>query len=513
MSDSTNDYSYFPQASEENSALTQEERTTNADLLTVEEEEAAACDDDTNETNSKTTTPDTDSTDVDEPDEKPITVANVEDELRVFFHAVGYDDLVKLLEARETILGDAELKAQIDTAGSYENLLAQAINDYSAEAYRVLTAINAIENKSLFDSKLIRNGKTVLTSFLTPKRPSGNGKLVTGREARIEFAIRAGEAARLPLLNSGFTLDLEAVTPADLNIFFNRAHDEINKYGRQFGANFFFFNDLLIKEAVIDLILGQVLNSSLNNWNKPNILLRNIKLNDLKVILNALAALMHQDGFNFTHICPNPSGECTHKEETLIDITKLFRHDYSKMSDFNIEQIMERNVTHEKVQAYQDALLCTKSNFRIGKFGFELKNPSLFEYLEFGRKFNADLTKGTFGDVTIDPHQALVYSLYKIYTPYIQSLSIYDRDGNVDVVTQDLDTIAHRLSVLQKDDRDGEFIKKMDAYIASSEITHICYPAVACPECNYLPTAGGGYYTVDPESSFFTESLKKLTQR
>jgi hypothetical protein len=443
-------------------------------------------------------------------DTPPAEVKEVETKLRVFFQQVSLDSLMLSMTKRLEILGKEEYDARVETPGSYENILQLAFDDYSVEAQRILDSISRIDDKSLFDNKFLRDGKVFLSALRKPRRPHGGGKMLTGKEARVEFAIKAGEVKRVQLYNSGFYVDIEAATLDALNLFFTRAHDATNAYGREFGANFFYYNDLLIKESMIELITPLFLGSSLKHWNRGNTLLKHIKLNDLKVILTALASLMFPDGFEFTHYCTNPTGECTHHEDMLIDITKLIRHNYMKLSSDNIEHMASgTDLNQEQVAAYQESLGFSKK-IRHGIYEFELRVPSIADYLEYGKQFNGELLKSNFADNTVDVYQSLAYSYYKVYTPFIKSATIYAADGTKDNTTEDQETITWCLSRLQKSDLERKFVEDMTAYIASTEITHICYPAIPCPKCGHAPE--GGYFTVDPESSFFTQSLKKLTQ-
>jgi hypothetical protein len=70
--------------------------------------------------------------------------------------------------------------------------------------------------------------------------------------------------------------------------------------------------------------------------------------------------------------------------------------------------------------------------------------------------------------------------------------------------------IADQLSHIQTEDPDKEVMKLIDGFVARSEISHICYPAFACPSCGYMPP--GGYYAVDPEHTFFIISLMRLNR-
>lgn len=439
---------------------------------------------------------------------KTAPVKEIDTKIRIFLQQVGLEVMVKALEDRSIFLGETEFKARLETPESYENILASAINDYSNESARVLKSIAQIEDLSLFLPKLVKDGKTILSSTLSPRRPSSNGKSLSGQEARIEFAIKTGQAKRVILYNSGFTVDIESPNLTALNNFFTKAFDSTNAYGREFGANFFYFNNLLIKEALIEFLMPLILSCSLKNWNRGDTFIRNLKLTDLRTILNTIASLMYPDGFAFTHICSNP--KCTNHEELLIDISSLFHHNFMLLSNENIDHIKRHDiVSQEQVENYQDSLGFTKS-LRYGNLEFELKVPSMSDYLNYGKKFNADLLKSTFADNSTDVYQFLVFSYYQIYTPYIKTVILYDDKNEKDITSADPDVIAHQLSRLQESDKNQKFIEDINKYVAASEITHICYPAAPCQKCGHLPS-DTGYHVVDPEHTFFTQVLKKLT--
>lgn len=433
------------------------------------------------------------------------------EQLRIFLHDADVETIIKAYEKRLEILGEDEMAARQARPGTYENLLYSAGEQQSVEAVRTLKSLGRIQDLSKLTQNLAgEDGKSILSTFMRARRASGKGKMLTGREARVEFAIKSGRAKRVALYNSGFHIDLENPRLTSLNDFFTRAYVETVQYGREFGASFFFFNDLLIKEAVVDLIIQHCMGSSMSHWNRGNNLSRYITLLDLKVILTTLSSLMFQNGFNFHHVCKNPSGHCTHSEEALIDISKFVLQDYTKLSSEAIEHMKcLENVSIEAVEKYQ-ALVNASKHIRIGNVGIALKVPSLAEYLEYGKKFNAELTKSNFADDGVDIYRSLAYSYYKVYTPFVESLSLYDHNDEIDIVTKDQEVIADELGRLQDSDLERQFIKQIDEYIADTEISKICYPAVPCPSCGYAGEDSHGYYSVDPENTFFTLSLKKL---
>lgn len=456
--------------------------------------------DETNITDSTGETPSTSDDDKKNPSQN--------DNIRIFLESLTRNELLELLDARRKKLGQAAYDTAVTTTGLYEEVLATQINDHSIEAERAYETIGALKDKTHFSQKFVVDGKTILGTPV-PQKKSGGGATVTGVDAKAAFAIRSGRMKRIPLYNSGFSIDIAQPNLSMLNAFFNRAHDDTNGYGRQFGAYFFYFNALLIKEAIIELISPLILNSTLKDWNRGTTLMRAIKLVDLKLILNSLSALMFPEGYPFTHICLNPNGSCQHQEETIIDINKLAIHDFKKLDNRCIKHIATQGeVTQKSLSEYQANLGFDGREIRFGPWGFTLKVPSLIDYMEYGKIFNGELISNTFVNNPSEIQRAILFSYYRVYTPFVLKMTLYEKDESVDIVTTDREAIADTLANLQENDTNNDLAKAFDMFISDTEISHICYPATPCPSCGYVP--GSGYYTVDPERAFFILSLVKL---
>lgn len=443
----------------------------------------------------------------DEP--KSDTPTEESNKYRIFFEGLAPAAISELVQTRQQVLGDEGFVAAVAVPNSYDAVLIEYLGAHGLDTDRMRDAIDAMADKSKFANKLVINGKTVLGS-MKPKKSSRNGAVISGPDALAAFAIQDGWLKRVALYNSGFSIDIVEPTLVALNTFFTKAHDATNGYGRQFGGLFFYFHDLMIKEALVELILPLIINSTLHNANRNNNLLRSIKLIDLKMILNAIGAMMYPDGFNYTHVCSNPAGTCTHHEETLIDINKLAMYDYSKMSDDCIKHMAQAtNVTPEALTAYHKKLGFDGQEIRFAQYGFVMKVPSLSDHLEYGRQYNGDLLSSVFVSNPDSVMRSVMFSYYQIYAPFVDKLNLYVED-ELDVTTSDKNVITQTLLRLQSEDKDGTLIKDIDDYIARSEIGYVCYPAVPCPLCKHVP--GSGFYTVDPTLAFFIQSLMKLNQ-
>jgi len=428
---------------------------------------------------------------------------------RIFLESLTPGTISDLIQTRQQVLGEEGFAAAVAVPNSYDAILIEYAGAHGLDSDRMRDSIDSISDKSKFANKLVINGKTVLGS-MKPKKSARNGAVISGPDALAAFAIQDGWLKRVALYNSGFSIDIVEPTLVSLNTFFTKAHDATNGYGRQFGGLFFYFHDLMIKEALVELILPLIINSTLHNANRNNNLLRSIKLVDLKMILNTIGAMMYPDGFNYTHVCANPAGTCTHHEETLIDISKLAMYDFSKMSDDCIKHMAQAtDVTPEALTVYHKKLGFDGHEIRFAQYGFVMKVPSLNDHLEYGRQYNADLLSSVFVSNPDSVMRSVMFSYYQIYTPFVDKLNLYV-DDELDVTTSDKTVITQTLLRLQSEDKDGTLIKDIDAFIAKSEIGYVCYPTGPCPMCNYVP--GSGFYTVDPILAFFIQSLMKLNQ-
>ena len=443
--------------------------------------------------------------------ESDITETSTQEfKIRSFLESMDKNAIIELLILRRKILGEEKYDASVETIGSYEDVLSTLLNEHSAEADRVRTAIDKIEDKSQFASKLIRDGKTILGNPV-PNRSSGKGVVLSGSDAKAALAIRTGRMKRIPLYNSGFFIDIVQPDLGMLNNFFNKAQTKTDSYGRKFGVYFYFFHSLMIEEAVVELIQPLIRNSTLKNWNKGETLLRNIKHSDLKLILNALGALMFPEGFNYTHVCSNLDGTCTHYEEKVIDINKLVHHNYRKLTNANIITMQQqKEINQESLDLYQKQLGFDGKEIRHNSWGFTLKVPSIQDHLDYGRMFNGNLLNNTFVDNSSDIDRALLFSFYRVYTPYISKLTLYDENNEVDIITEDKEVIADTLAQLQESDKDSSISTALNSYISDTEISYLGYPSSTCPECGHIPKSG--YDTVDPLHNFFIQSIMKLSK-
>ena len=470
----------------------------------------------TTESVQDTTTPVQEDVKSSEQTEPPESQSAPQFELSLIFQAAPLDVYENILKSRYSLSGDAAFKLAVSQAGSYDNVLYRLAGeggDFSNEAQRASESIANVAKDAVFENKLVRDGKTILGSSHSHLVKHQNGRVVDGRVARAEFARRRDLTKRISLFNSGFSIDLASATNRDLNLCFSSIQEDINTYGREFGAYFYAFNDLFIKQSIVDMIIPLIHYSNFQGWDTGNTLLSTIKIHDFKVIIHSIAARMHPNGYPFKSMCTHMEdgkSVCDHVVSENIDVSKLLRHNFSKLDAEHVAHMASNaELTHASVLKYQNSLGFSKK-IKFDDLELELTVPSIQDYLDFGRQFYADLINSTTGDNTKTIFENLMHSYYRTYTPWVKTLSIIT-DGTVDLVTSDKDTIAEQLDYIQSDDENQIVDSEIRKFISDTEISHIGYPVYKCPACGHVPETTSGYMTVDPVHAFFTMLLKKLT--
>lgn len=442
----------------------------------------------------------------------------------VFFEGYSIETLEDLYVKTALGLGAEVFVEKTKQAGSFENLLTLALYERSAESERALEAVERhvkrMQNpeKNFSDQLRDDEGKLVLTMG-TPQAPAtpGSGpKTVAGEAGRLEFAKRRrGAVRRIPLYNTGFQIVVCAPTPDQLYTLINAMQSDFYTYGRDFGAHFHMYNDLLLKKAVVDMLSprsgGVTIQANFRAWDRGNNLIDQIRLHDLPHILTGLASTMFPDGYRFKHFCDHEG--CTHVEEHLIDVRKLIRHDFAMMPPACIDKMRFNNV--DEANAEQTAeyrrQLHGDTVVRFGDLGFRLQVPSLAGYLAAGDEFIASMLRETQASTKRDVLSAVAYRQNRIFTPWVKEVMYYKADGTVELQTPDPMVISEELMAVQLEDTSGVFDRQMMDFMADSQVSHICYPAFKCPSCGNVPKTRNGFLTVDPIRSFFTMSMLRLT--
>lgn len=439
------------------------------------------------------------------------------------------EDLQKIYDEHLARIGQAAMLSRIGVQGTYEHLLLSAIQDFSSETLRGQAALDDLSTKNLEQFKSVYDevdedtGKKIqIGSSLIGKVPPKAG--LTGAAAVTQMlASRKGKIRRIMLPNSGFSIDTRVPSPDEINTLIQRSRADTEEYGRMFGAHFYMYFDLILKQNIVDLLMSLVTISSLQNWQKPGVLLQYIKLADLSLIMTEIAHLMYPNGYDrFVHLCTRPVDHehpegCSHTISSKISVNHLVRTKFGKLSKEALFYLSKaRNpaitVSAKDVETYQSILGYDGQTIDFADFRFYLKSPSLTNYLEAGQVFNTELLNEISANNTKGIYEAIAFRQIRTFAPYIDRIVSLEDGEETQMVISDALGISMLLDqVVSEDDVEAGFIDKLTKFIGDTQLSAICYPAFTCPACGHTPHTDTGFFAVDPTLLFFTMAYRKLT--
>lgn len=384
---------------------------------------------------------------------------------------------------------------------------------YSREEERRQDALDMSSSGDLAES--YSDGEGVVIKQATPKSKKSNGgpRKITSEDGGFrEFAKITGTVRRIPLPNSGFSVDICAPTKSAIYEFILALNLDMSEYGQTMGAHFYMYHDLYVKQTAWAFIQKTIVGATLHNWDKRNVLEDAISLHDFSTLLWAIASLMYPNGYReFAHLCAS----CGHVEKVHVDIRKLHKTDFTKMPSACIHDLNMKNkflMDREKLEKYHENMNFQKE-IRFENYGIHLSVPSIQQYFTAGDAYNAEIQKA-YGDNLREVENIINHRFNRILTPWVKRISAYGEndDGEEEEFsyTEDISVIGEIMDAIQTEDEEDTVRKSVITFINETQLSHICYPAFECPACGYVPETNTGFLTVDPLRVFFTMSLWRL---
>jgi hypothetical protein len=334
-----------------------------------------------------------------------------------------------------------------------------------------------------------------------------DGKLISGKKAKLLLLIAAKKGKNIFLPNSGFNIVSSNPQLNDLDILYEAIYDNLLNYGYYLGAFAYLFGDIYIKKIFLSLIDKLIVHSNLENYNKNDNFLKMLSFHDYDILLHNMCVSMYKDGYEFIYSCPN----CDYYEKNLIDLNELKYIDFSKIPEKNLKFLANRKVKKsiEDVKKYQRTL-GFDDTVKIEQYELLLKVPNMYDFLMYGESFNEELF-----DVLKDPNkdnfrQYMLFNEFSIYLPWVNMIHVLNDDGSVNFKVRDMDSKKYILNELQLENK-KVVIEEIKKYIEKTKLGHICFRANPCPNCGYLPKTNiNGFIPIDIQHYFFTLSVMRL---
>jgi len=438
------------------------------------------------------------------------------------------DQLAELMSQDEARLGAVELDRLVRTVGSWENLIARNIFEPDAEPLRIQEALASLsdEDRKLLVSK-IRNeeGKIILqTGNIVQPAKAGEVKTVTGSQAQLAFeCLEKGGGYRLPLYNSGFTIDLIVPTGIDIQTMLVNYAAVERELGTANGASYFAYSDVVNKNQILTFLQPLIINSSYSEWRKKGKLWAAIKFPDLAAIIATLAHACYPKGFDgFLVRCTRPAAEdgsmCNHVEELKVNISSMVVTRKAALNRAAIDHMVasmkpDSNFGIGKIVEYQAGLGLEGERISFDSdnttITFTMRIPSVAEHIDAGREFIADIQNEIEGDNNDGRLEQFGLRAIRTFVPWIASVEKTNAAGQA-VKTNDTKQIVRELEKLELRSETNKVYERLNSYINKIQLTYVGYPSTPCSACGYAADTPSGMLTFDPFSAFFTLAFQYL---
>ena len=437
---------------------------------------------------------------------------------------IPQSELTKIVNDRIEQEGGLEFLNHVRESGSNDNLLYFSVDATAGEVTRVRDYFATLGDTVLDPILLDAEGRpTCGTRVVVPPKTKGS-QPVSGTAGIVSIlASRRGNIRRIPLYNSGFSIDIRVPTVDEVSTLIRKCRLDKADYESQMGAPFYMFFDRILKVNFIELLMRLVVFSSCKNWEKEGVLLSAIKLADLNALLASVAGIMYPKGYpNFRHYCTRPVDKehpagCDHVTSIKADIAKLI---HTRFSALNTDAIihMTKSLQSSTVigdaerQQYQEWLGFDGTEIKTSEFTFVLHTPSLAAHLEAAAVFNGELLN----EVRADNAQGIVMALrprdLRLYSQFVKTVKVYDDNGEEVNTSNDQVVISYVLDLCMDDEETRyKLLKEFKAFVNTSQLSYVCYKKFKCASCGYEPPIGSDYFTVDAQTAFFTTALLKST--
>lgn len=436
---------------------------------------------------------------------------------KLMFPEHSLDDMAKFLNAKMSELGQDEFITEGNRIGSQLELIKRMVDAHSNQTEFAKMLMDSIDPDHCGDQYTHDpvsdedTGFTIKNKVLTLDK-SLKGTEVSGKQAKMLILAMNRNVKRVPLYNSGFSITMRAPSMAEINIIYNKLSDNINEYGKIFGAVFYLHSDVTIKEIVWEFIESLIIDSNLVKWDNTNRLRNYVSLLDYNYIILNVVTLMFKGGYDFVHVCTNT--ECDYTETEKIDLSNLQLTNFSKLPLEQLRFISKYTpVKVDDLISYQQAIN-NYTDFTVDKYRIFARVPSIGNHMKSGAQFNQEMFATIYNAKDEDEiNQYLKYNFNRIFSSWIYKIEVLDDDGEVSFKMTDTDSITLALNEIQSIG-EGLLIEKMHDFIKQATITHIGYMAKNCPKCGKAPANAleSGLVTIDPQNAFFTMLVMRLIQ-
>ena len=363
--------------------------------------------------------------------------------------------------------------------------------------------------------------KELRLARITPKIGDGSGpKKLTGATARAAVVSRLKGMFRVQLYNSGFWLDLRPPTLIDIDSWMQAIDTDFKELGRCLGGHAHAVTDVFVKQKFFDILPTMVQRSNFEDYNDPNKLVSNISFHDYDTLLWAMCCMIFKDGIGAGIYCTNP--ECRHVDDHQhIDLKNICFINTAAFPAAAKEWMTRgahagsKLLTEADLRQYREEILGFKKTLTYdeGATVYELRVPTIKEFIDESASMLSKMERLLNGNHDINSdlvNNQLTYHMYKMLTPWVKTLSIYD-NGVLQFQIPDREAIYESLDVDTLES--STLYEDVSNFVRDTKMSYYASQTIKCPKCGKLADPKhDNMFPLDLQFLFFCLSCHMLRQ-
>jgi hypothetical protein len=377
--------------------------------------------------------------------------------------------------------------------------------------------------------QVVRNEKGQILVASAPNIGSEGLSQLSGTHAliRMRSQMGMGHVLYVPLWHSGLWIALRAPSDGAIVNLFNRIDASKIRFGRATYGIAFGNSSVFYAQEVFNFAMQHMLETTLKDPTAAR-LEQYIKQPDLYAIVNALAALHWQKGFQYVRPLFDAGGKERSLIDGLIDLRKTMWVDNSVLTPRQIQMMSSRtqgSMTDEMLTTYQNEFTERQNIVRLSenrKMWLHFQVPSLKDYFNAGQAWVngiVAMTEEAFSqDISDDSRNQRISlqaqaSNMRQYSHWVEKITISEDPNDPKETVTKRETIDEMLADLSSDDemRDSYFVKVRE-YI--DDVTFVICAVPAFDKSEIEKTAKSRRFPIlvpiDPLAAFFTLLVQKI---
>lgn len=409
-----------------------------------------------------------------------------------------------------------------------------AIHNWHKRAQQaLLMSVRDEENLSPFyrEDAVWENMVMTENGPVCPLRP--NPKTATGGAAarlRLNSELKIGDVRYLPMWNSGYWLQLRAMSPPDRLQLHRRIIHDKNQLGKStFGAGLNHLSALLNLITFEFLIANCMTGCNLGNKDLESIK-RSTKYTDIPLLHAYASGLSYPNGFSHVFTCTADPSKCTYTEEVKIDTIEMVVADTNSLTEEQLRILSNRTgtITPEMLKAYSDASRTEQTRLIQVSPSIQLKLwvPSVKDvedrFYAWVDSINTTVSNSYSGNLSPEARTDIIASMADLiklcwYDPWVEAVVYTENpEEEPEYITNRSDIYGYLESISANEEATANVIKSIHQFERDVIIGAVGYKRHKCPKCgeeapkHRSPTKLPSMVMQETAMSFFTHIGKGL---